>query len=64
MKEIMRMIEKLVGLSYTGQLTLHYHRGSINTITIDKAVIIGDGEQRLDIVPVKGYDKKNGLQKM
>lgn len=58
------MIEKLVDLSYTGQLTLHYHRGSINTITMDKAVIIGDGEQRLDIVPVKGYDKKNDLQKM
>jgi len=57
-----RQLQELANLGYTGQLVVHMHQGRIRRITIEGAVLVDGGEQRLHLVPAVGYNKGGGRE--
>lgn len=49
-------------MDYTGRVVIHMHRGRIRRVTVEDAVLIDNGEQRLHLVPAIGYDKGGGRE--
>ena len=57
-----RQLEELASLDYTGRVVVHMHRGRIRRVTVEDAVLIDNGEQRLHLVPAVGYNKGGGRE--